>query len=213
MNKMNKIFFQPYIGQDYATGGIFGKRIMVLGESHYCEEECSNCGNICQHRECATFTRGVLVDYLNEDKPRKAWMNTFLKFERSLVGHETDWAERKRIWQSVLFFNYLQVAMRKPRQAGVLQQYEDSHLAFYEVLDEYRPQCIIVWGKRLWNYLPGDCRWQEGQGLTVEDNNVKTGNYALIGGGDAEAMAVNHPSVGYSWNYWYKVISLFLASK
>ena len=31
----NNIFFQPFVGKDYADGGIFGKRIMVLGESHY----------------------------------------------------------------------------------------------------------------------------------------------------------------------------------
>ena len=29
----------------YARGGIFGKRIMILGESHYCDECCSDCGN------------------------------------------------------------------------------------------------------------------------------------------------------------------------
>ena len=35
----SNIFFQPFVGKDYANGGIFGKRIMILGESHYCDEE------------------------------------------------------------------------------------------------------------------------------------------------------------------------------
>ena len=35
----SNIFFQPFVGNDYANGGIFGKRIMILGESHYCDEE------------------------------------------------------------------------------------------------------------------------------------------------------------------------------
>ena len=96
------VFFQPFVGRDYTTGGIFGKRIMVLGESHYCDEGCTDCGNVANHRECRTFTNGVVNDYLNEDKPRERWMSTFLKFERSLVGHETEWPERQRIWQSVL---------------------------------------------------------------------------------------------------------------
>ena len=34
----DNIFFQPFVGKDYANGGIFGKRIMILGESHYCDE-------------------------------------------------------------------------------------------------------------------------------------------------------------------------------
>ena len=52
------VFFQPFVGKDYTTGGIFGKRIMVLGESHYCDEGCTDCGNVANHRECRTFTGG-----------------------------------------------------------------------------------------------------------------------------------------------------------
>ena len=29
----NNIFFQPFVGKHYADGGMFGKRIMILGES------------------------------------------------------------------------------------------------------------------------------------------------------------------------------------
>ena len=114
----SNIFFQSFVGNDYANGGIFGKRIMILGESHYCDEECVDCGDYRLHRECMNFTQQVLDDYLNEDKKRQNWMRTFLKFERSLVGEETDQAMRLKIWNSVVFFNYLQVAMGGPREAG-----------------------------------------------------------------------------------------------
>ena len=107
----SNIFFQPFVGKDYANGGIFGKRIMILGESHYCDESCTDCGDCRLHRECMNFTQQVLDDYLNENKERQNWMRTFLKFERSLVGEETDQAMRLKIWNSVIFFNYLQVAM------------------------------------------------------------------------------------------------------
>ena len=75
------VFFQPYVGKDYTIGGLFGKRIMVLGESHYCDEGCADCGNISNHRECMAFTNGVVGDYLNELKSRERWMSTFLKFD------------------------------------------------------------------------------------------------------------------------------------
>lgn len=48
----DNIFFQPFVGKDYANGGIFGKRIMILGESHYCDESCTDCGDCQLHREC-----------------------------------------------------------------------------------------------------------------------------------------------------------------
>ena len=92
---MSNIFFQPFVGKDYASGGLFGKRIVILGESHYCDEGCVDCGNCSRHRECMNFTQNVVQTYLDKDDGHENWMNTFLKFERSLVGRETDREESK----------------------------------------------------------------------------------------------------------------------
>ena len=209
MSKMaNNIFFQPFVGKDYADGGIFGKRIMVLGESHYCDEGCADCGDCRLHRECMNFTQQVLGDYLNENKERQNWMRTFLKFERSLVGEETNQALRLKIWDSVVFFNYLQVAMGGPREAGTSAQYSQAGEAFFEVLNKYQPEYVIAWGNRLWDKMPGE-HWQNGDDIVVDGYHVATGWYVLSNGRRVKAMAVNHPSVGYSWDYWYKVIKGF----
>lgn len=205
------IFFQPFVGKDYANGGIFGKRIMILGESHYCDESCADCGDCRLHRECMNFTKQVLGDYLNENKERQNWMRTFLKFERSLVGEETNQAMRLKIWNSVIFFNYLQVAMGGPREAGTSAQYKQAANAFFEVIDKYEPECIIVWGKRLWNNMPNE-RWQDGDDIVVDGNHIATGYYLLSNGKRAKVVAVYHPSGGYSWDYWHKVIQGLLAS-
>ena len=116
----NNIFFQSFVGKDYADGGIFGKRIMVLGESHYCDEGCADCGDCRLHRECMGFTQGVLRDYLDEGTER-----------------------------------------------------------------------------------------QNGDDIVVDGYHVATGWYVLSNGKRVKAMVVNHPSVGYSWDYWYKVIKGF----
>ncbi len=205
----SNIFFQPFVGKDYANGGRFGKRIMILGESHYCDEGCADCGDFRLHRECMSFTQNVLGDYLDENNERQNWMRTFLKFERSLVGEETDQAMRMKIWSSVVFFNYLQVAMGGPREAGTDEQYRQADKAFFEALDQFQPECVIVWGQRLWNKLPGE-RWQDGEEIHVDGTSVGTGYYLLSNGMKVKAMAVNHPSVGYSWDYWHKVIASFL---
>ena len=34
---MHKLNFHPWIGNHYSTTGFAGKRILALGESHYCE--------------------------------------------------------------------------------------------------------------------------------------------------------------------------------
>ena len=181
---------------------------MVLGESHYCDEGCADCGDCRLHRECMGFTQGVLRDYLDEGTERQNWMRTFVKFERSLVGEETDQAMRLKIWDSVVFFNYLQVAMGGPREAGTSAQYRQAGEAFFEVLNKYQPEYVIAWGNRLWDKMPGE-HWQNGDDIVVDSYHVATGWYVLSNGKQVKAMAVNHPSVGYSWDYWYKVIKGF----
>ena len=92
---MYALTFQPWVGNAYHNGGIFGKKIMALGDSHYGTEQNAN------------ITREVLGWYLDKSVEREGWMNTYLKFERSLVGRETTAEESNDIWQSILFYNYL----------------------------------------------------------------------------------------------------------
>ena len=47
-----------------------------------------------------------------------------LKFERSLEGHETDWLERRKIWNSVVFYNYLQVAVMAADSAVTVRNHK-----------------------------------------------------------------------------------------
>ena len=207
----NNIFFLPFIGRYYANGGLFDRRVMVLGDSHYCDGGCCDYGNCRMYKQCAQFTQDVIRDCLDENKDRQNWMRTFVKFERSLVEKMTDWALRQKIWDSVMFYNYLQVAMSGPRKAGTSAQYKQAANAFFEVIDKYEPECIIVWGKRLWNNMPNE-RWQDSDDIVVDGNHIATGYYLLSNGKRAKVVAVYHPAGGYSWKYWHKVIQGLLAS-
>jgi hypothetical protein len=33
---MENIFFRPYVGENYFNKGYLGKKLLILGESHYC---------------------------------------------------------------------------------------------------------------------------------------------------------------------------------
>ena len=194
---MYPLTFLPFVGNNYSTGGIFRKRIMVMGDSHY--------GSVPSH----DITQQVMAWYLDPTVEREGWMNTFLKFERSLVGHETSQAETQQIWQSVIFYNYLQVLLSGPREAGTDRQYKDSSAAFYHMLNNYQPDTLIVWGKRVWQKLPWE-GWTEGETIYVDDYPIDNGTYTLLNGHRVRVVCVYHPSVGYSWDYWHRVISRFL---
>ncbi len=201
--KEDSVFFEPWIGKNYYSGGMFGKRIMVLGESHYCESGCPNCG---VGNRCKDFTTKVIKNYLDPNAEHEGWMNTYKKFERSLVNRQTTQKESVRIWNSILFYNFLQVAMGGPRQAGTAKQYRDSARAFFSVLDKYEPELMIVWGDQLWQHLPWE-RWTEGETLKVDRQEINNGYYSLSNGRLVRVICVCHPSAGYSWDFWYKVIS------
>lgn len=202
--KTDSVFFYPWIGKDYHNGGVFGNKLLILGESHYCGNGCDGCGtDLCA--ECHSFTTNVIKEYLNPDLPRKDWMRTFVKFERSLVNHITEWEERQLIWDSVAFYNYLQISLNDARQSGTRQQYVDAIDPFFKVLDNLKPDLMIVWGYRLWDLLP-ETNWKNGEEKRVGDYRVCHGRYTTSTGFAVRTVCVYHPSAGYSWDFWYKVI-------
>lgn len=203
----NVPFFQPWVGALYSSGGIFGKKIMVLGDSHYCGEACKECG-LSHVRECGGFTTNVVNAYLDQAVEREGWMSTYLKFERSLVNHVTTPEESVRIWNSIIFYNYLQVAMPGPRQAGTPEQFKEASEPFFSVMNQYQPDILIVWGIRLWNALPCDC-WEDGRQMAFDGYDILNGYYRLFNNKRVRALCVYHPSAGYSWDYWYRVINSF----
>ncbi len=151
------------------------------------------------------FTQQVLDDYLNENKERQNWMRTFLKFERSLVGEETNQAMRLEIWNSVIFFNYLQ--SRWVVLARLALPSNITNLARHSLRSSKSTDLsiIIVWGKRLWNNMPGG-HWCKSKFLmftgwiAMTSNGralVPNGFYMMPGGKHVKALVVNHPSVGY----------------
>lgn len=190
---MNKIKFLPWVGKDY-TKAYYGRRILVLGESHYCPED----------EVRPTITQDVITGLFDPDVEFEGYMNTFTKFVRALDGTEVERGDQERIWQRVMFYNYVQEPMTYARVAPTTEQFRASDEAFFEVQNTYRPEAIIVWGKRLYNNLP-----QIGeQGPDVR--GVETWMYKLADGSVVRLLPIIHPSAAFSPAEWHEVISDFL---
>lgn len=148
--------FLPFVGEDYDQGISFdeegklvlegqGKKVLVLGESHYCDEELSD-------EELSSFTRDVLDCYLNSEE-QCSWKRTFLKFERALSNADPN-IDSNSIWNRLMFYNYLQTPLYSVRKVGTKKDYAAAATPFYKVLEIYNPDCIMVWGGRLCSDLP-----------------------------------------------------------
>lgn len=212
---MSEINFKPWVGKKYLSEGYNGKRILVLGESHYCKdvlEQDGRCWPSCQKEnmkdDCFSQTEDV-VDYFVYNYSGEGYLQTFLCFERAVLGKELTQEERESFWQSVMFYNYIQYSQSGPRIAPHPEYWAMSEPAFKELLKEYLPDYIIVWGVRLYNGLPD---WGgEHTLLQISENDYADVWIYNIDGKKIPALKVYHPStpIGKSWPYWHEVYEKF----
>lgn len=206
---MSDIRFKPWVGDKYAIGIVgydadgkiiygtenhIGKKVLVLGESHYCANP---------EAEATPFlTINIIADLLNPDSEWEAYKNTYTKFIKSLIGCEEYLTpqEKEKAWQHIVFYNYVQTPMSGARVAPTAEDFKNSEKAFFEVLQTYKPDFVIAWGNRLYNNLPQ-------AGKQLNDLTIATGRFARnstelwsynVNGNNIPVMPITHPSAGYS---------------
>jgi hypothetical protein len=197
---MKNVFYKPWVGKKYQTEGFKGKKIMILGESHYCDEGCGDCGNSINHPNCTSFTIDVIANFLEYKSGKgvfKGWMNTFTKFGNIFFNKELDYLETKDFWDSVIFYNFVQFATPEARVAPYKKEFEKSSDAFFEILKFHMPNLVIAWGERLWNNLPTN--GEDGEDIVIGDIKGKFYTYTL-NETKIQLFYIYHPSSS-SFNY------------
>ena len=194
---MKHVKFKPWVGKNFSTCGVYGKKVLVLGESHY-----GNTPNTTEE------TIGVVKEFVYE-YCGDSYQQTFLCFERALVGREINQEEREQLWNSLMFYNYFQKPTTGPRTAPDMTAQKESEEAFRELLEQFQPDAIIVWGARLYQLLPA---WNgtESQ-IKVGEDSCQVWQYT-IKGKQIPAMSVHHPSAptGKDWTYWHQFHKAFI---
>jgi hypothetical protein len=189
----NDRFFDPWVGTAYG-GGIFDKKVLVVGASHYCGDGCSDCGDPDAHPGCRGFTRRVVRDYLDDGYAGDSdWKRTFSAFVDSVFGRETSANERDSFFDSIVFTNYLQRAEGRDADEKYGEWFDDSrHLrAFLSLLDEYRPDVVVVWGSRVWNAIPWNLGDGEADRVTDDIFRFRRSGHEFL------LVKLHHPSQGY----------------
>lgn len=137
--------FDPWIGSRYATDGIGGKRLLILGESHHGGEGCHYTG----------FTTKVIHDEaLGENgHPRRKF---FGRIQRLIMGGRGGFnaAEREDFWSRVAFYNFIQTALEEPRIRPTNEMWLAASEPLQLTLRELAPALILVLGLELQRNLP-----------------------------------------------------------
>ena len=67
---MEKFNIRPWVGKHYANGGVFKKKVLILGESHYCfdaeEGKCPGCSATNMKAECHSQTEDVIEEFISD---------------------------------------------------------------------------------------------------------------------------------------------------
>ena len=200
---MKDVFFKPWVGANYGQkDSIFEQKILVLGDSHYADE-----GDIADGYDgSCDFTTGVMHDYLDQSIKGR-WKSTFTKFMNSFVlNSEHEGRSPAELWNSVAFYNYLQV----PAGSSIRQtQYfsytkEKNRNAFLEVVEALSPNIIVSWGNKVWDVMPGSL------GYGNYRANEERGEYCCLypfKNGYLKLIGVTHPSTSYDSAYWANVFT------
>lgn len=199
---MSQIKFLPWIGKEYQKG-INGKKVLVLGESHYCAKESD---------AEPTLTQEIIIDLFNADSPHEGYKNTYTKFAKAIAGRDLGFTEKEQVWDSVAFYNYVQVPISEARVSPSAEEFENSEAALFEILEQLKPDYVIAWGYRLYDNLPNKgCR---GGHLRVSNQEVhEVWCYTLSNKQIVPVLRMIHPSSAYSWTYWHETIKTFIETK
>lgn len=134
--------FDPWIGNRYASDGIGGTRLLILGEAHYGPT----------NGERGTYTE-EMIRLLGQQHRFRFYTTT-----QRLVSGGHGWlsnAERRDFWERVAFYNYIQsFAGSGPRIRPTPEMWSAARDPFLTTLAEVNPQVLLVLGRELRYHLP-----------------------------------------------------------
>jgi len=194
MTPQMTVHFKPWIGPHYQKASLFGKRILVLGESHYGDGAANKSIHLIQETIKGNFSHPF-------------YTKLALSFLEEKNAHALTLVRKQFFWNSVAYTNFVQTHLEGARQAPSAAMWEAGRDAFFELLEILKPDFVLVCGYRLWEQLP-----TKHQKIKENTNGFHLANYQFKGV-DAVCMRCKHPSSNYSSNDVYSVIRNVVSDK
>jgi len=145
--------FEPFVGNIYEEQNF---KILLLGESHHFGKDDMNDfqKEPLKYKDVTKNVLGNFFDYKNGNSKFYHWMNTFTKFTNIFNNRPVLREQNEEFWNKLLFYNYVQTPVDSARKSPTPAQFKNSHESFVKIIDELKPNLIIVWGYRLWRNMP-----------------------------------------------------------
>ncbi len=166
------IRFQPWVGENYGKGGIFGVPVLTVGESNY--------GGSSGRKKDAEFTREMIQCTIEARRHR-----FFSGVQQCFVKDAASIESRREFWSSVAHIEFIQDWMSGPGIRPTESMYERDRLVFEAIVRQLKPKCILFACKRL--YWQIESNYQERE-------SAKKRQYDSFQINGALATCVSHPA-------------------
>ena len=136
-----RVTFHPWVGAHYGRESRFGVSLLLLGESHYDEDQdCSDSG----------LTQEVVRTWGQQRRAR--FFTVIAKVLRGSEGWIDDDA-RSEIWEHVAFYNFVQSVVPGPRMPPTFRQWCEAQTPFKSVVQSLEPDAVLILGWRLAEHI------------------------------------------------------------
>lgn len=172
---------------------INGIRLLIVGESHYDENEPA------PPEEWPAFTTKIVTRWgAKAEGYTRFFGNIYATFNDDGAHWSSD--EFKQFWNSVFFYNYVQSFVPGgPGERPTAKQFSDSAAPFHAVLDDVKPEAIVVMGRQVWTSMTE----RNAEKVDRDESSLGTIYRYHYDGGSCLAGHTHHPSsIGYSADYW-----------
>jgi len=196
--KINGLKFQPWIPESYFDSSNPYGKLLILGESHYINEP-----NV--SIDYSEITTDITKDVINGGGCENIY------YYRNL-GRVFN-INQKLIWEYASFANAIQAAMVDSNAQPTREQFKTIIPALWLIIENLKPQKMIVTSKRMWNnWFPDkDPRCNYVTSIEAKGKESSVWRYKHDNG-YCYAIAIKHPSKYFSSEAHKPLIEKFLAT-
>lgn len=231
---MTKKFFNPFVGSNYKNGLVNGKKVLVLGASHYClygpNSEIYNCPvwEECTSVEtrdsskfdlCCPYYESIgwyiQYEYVKLSNSPRIEIENFIS-DGGYVSYDNfthcllnllHFPDVKSLWERLSFVNYVQHFLPTPTTPTLTKEDIGCFESLIEYIDQLKPDIIVIWSTKTTNHFDHRYIQTKVDRLEVRDDNYFW-DYENNG---HKCLTVNsyHPCNTAPWYNWSKNIDSF----
>ena len=181
----NTVVFEPYVGNSYRANEAtkFGKRILVVGASHYCyyyerdkgcTAACAKYGKKCDvgdgrncGEKCELLSKSVIKAYCENDrcvddkgKEHSGWKRTFTKFTNAFIEERSSGSRipaNSEVFKHLVDVEYVQGVEGAVHNDTnrVLFSAERNFEELKKTIRKMKSEIVVLWGPRVINEVYG----------------------------------------------------------